>query len=304
LRTASNSIRRARPLLGTFVEITVAGAMRSTMDAALEAAFDAVAEVHHLMSFHVPGSDVARLNDGAWIDPVRVHAWTFRVLEAAIDLHRCSAGAFDVAVAPILQEKGLLPPLRQQRPCLARDPVTTASIHLLPGHCVKFEHPDTRIDLGGIAKGFAVDRAIDVLREHGISAGLVNAGGDLSAFGPNPNLVHIRDPRDPSCVLCAIGPHNEALASTGSGFDPFLSRRATTAAVIDPRSRKSVRGVLGATVRAPCCMLADALTKVVMLAGLSAVHLLDSHRAGALLVLADGGVRMTADVAGAIRLAA
>jgi thiamine biosynthesis lipoprotein len=304
LRTASNSIRRARPLLGSFVEITVSGAMRSTMDAALEAAFEAVAEVHDLMSFHVPGSDVSRLNDGAWINPVRVHAWTFRVLEAAIDLYRCSAGVFDIAVAPILQEKGLLPPLRQRPSSPACDRITTASIQLLPGDGVRFKHPDTQIDLGGIAKGFAVDRAIDVLREHGITAGLVNAGGDLAAFGPSSHLVHIRDPRDPSCLLCAIGLHNEALASTGSGFDPFLSSRLTTAAVIDPRSRKPAGAVLGATVRAPCCMLADALTKVCMLAGPSAAHLLDRHRAGAMLVLADGCVRMTADLAGAIRLAA
>jgi FAD:protein FMN transferase len=76
---------------------------------------------------------------------------------------------------------------------------------LLPGHRVRFQHPDTRIDLGGIAKGFAVDRAINVLREHAMPAGLLNAGGDLAVFEPNPNPVRIRDPRNPSRLLRRLG---------------------------------------------------------------------------------------------------
>jgi FAD:protein FMN transferase len=102
-------VRRARPLLGTFVEIAVSGASPEGMDAAVDAAFDAVATVHGLMSFHDDGSDVSRLNREAFAGPVTVHPWTFEVLAAALDLHRRSAGVFDVAVAPVLQELGLLP---------------------------------------------------------------------------------------------------------------------------------------------------------------------------------------------------
>jgi FAD:protein FMN transferase len=304
LPTASNSVRRARPLLGTFVEIAVAGATRPDMNAAVEAAFGVLAEVHRQMSFQAAESDVSRLNRQAWLHPVCVHAWTFQVLQAAVDLHWRSAGVFDIAVPTIFQEMGLLSrPGEQRRPSVACDRATTAAIELLPGHRVRFKHPDTRIDLGGIAKGFAVDRAIDVLREHGIPAGLVNAGGDLAAFGPNPNPVHIRDPRDPRRLLCRLGLRNEALASSGSRFDPFVSAQANAAAVIDPIARKPARAALGATVRAPCCMLADALTKAVMLAGPFAAHLLDHYHAGALLVLADGDIYMTPEVASAVCLA-
>ena len=69
------------------------------------------------------------------------------------------------------------------------------AIALMADGRVRFERPDVAVDLGGIAKGFAVDRAIEVLRAQGISRALVNAGGDLAAFGPEPHLVHIRDPR-------------------------------------------------------------------------------------------------------------
>jgi thiamine biosynthesis lipoprotein len=303
LRTGSNRIRRARPLLGTFVEVQVGGAPQAEMNAAIEAAFEAVANVHNLMSFHESGSDVSRVNAEASARPVRVHPWTFRVLQAALDLHRLSAGAFDIAVAPRLQQLGLLPRHRDHRTWLAPSQATTEAIELLPGERVRFKSSGTRIDLGGIAKGFAVDRAIDVLRSAAIPTALVNAGGDLAAFGPSPHTVAVRDPRDPRRLMCRIVLGNEALASSGRYFDPFGSSEPVSSAVIDPSSQKPSHAALGATVRAPSCMLADALTKVVMLAGPSATALLDHYRAGALVVSAGGIVRMTRDLQSTVCLA-
>src|SRR6266849_6752531 len=109
MEAAHVSIRRARPLLGTFVEIAVAGETFDAAQAAVEAAFSAVATVHRLMSFHETDSDVSRLNRGAASGAVRVHDWTYQVLEAARDLHRHSTGMFDISVAPALQRLGLLP---------------------------------------------------------------------------------------------------------------------------------------------------------------------------------------------------
>ena len=108
MRPVSGSARRARPLLGTFVEIAVRAPIPAA-EAAVEAAFAAVAMVHWLMSFHEPDSDVSRLNRGAAAGAVRVHDWTYQVLETALDMHRRSGGAFDITVAPALQALGLLP---------------------------------------------------------------------------------------------------------------------------------------------------------------------------------------------------
>jgi thiamine biosynthesis lipoprotein len=272
------------------------------MNAAVVAAFAALAKVHSLMSFHEAGSDVSRLNAHAWIMPVCVHAWTFQVLQAACELHRRSAGVFDIAVAPILQEMGLLPSSRHVPPSGSRRPATTQSVELLPGSRVLFHHPRTKIDLGGIAKGFAVDRAIDVLRACGMPAGLVNAGGDLAAFGPVAHAVDLRDPRDASRLLCRLGVSNEALASSGGRFDPFVSSQRIGPAIIDPRDGKPARGIIGVTVRAPCCMVADALTKVVMIEGQSAEPELDHYHAGALFVAENGSI-MTRDFESAVCLA-
>jgi thiamine biosynthesis lipoprotein len=255
------------------------------------------------MSFHDANSDVGRLNNQASARSVGVHAWTFQVMKTAVDLYRRSAGAFDIAVAPVLQNMGLLPHSAGERSCSGKM-ATTEAIELLPPRRVRFGHRGVKIDLGGIAKGFAVDRAVNVLQDHGMARGLVNAGGDLAVFGSGPHRVFIRDPRDPRRLICRIGMSNEALASSGRYLDPSESLEAVGSAVIDPSSRKPAHAMLGATVRAPCCMLADALTKVVMVRGASAAHLLEHYRAGALAFSADGNVWMTRDLQSAVCLAA
>jgi len=281
-------VRRARPLLGTFVEIAASGDAQA-LEAAIESAFGAVTRVHHLMSFHDPASDVSRLNRDAGDEDVAVDAWTYEVIRTAVDLDRRSDGAFDITVAPALQGLGLLPDFGGLQAAASRG--ASEAIALLPGYRVRFGDPATRIDLGGIAKGFAVDRAVEALRAHGIRRGLVNAGGDLAAFGPDPEKVHIRDPRDPRRSIARIDVANEAIASSGRRFDPLGSAETAASAVIDARTGEPAREFAGVTVRAPHCIVADALTKVVMVRGEAAADLLEDFGASAMLVLRDGDIR-------------
>jgi FAD:protein FMN transferase len=275
------------------------------MHAAIEAAFAAIADVHRLMSFHEAESDVCRVNREASGTSVVVHPWTFEVLQAAVDLHRRSMGAFDVAVAPRLQEMGLLPRVADIRPLAAGQYSTSEAIELLSGRRVRLKDAKTRIDLGGIAKGFAVDRAVDVLQSHNMPMALVNAGGDLAAYGRTPHWnVHIRDPRSPGRLLCQVGLRDGAMASSGRPFDPIQPREPINLAIIDPRSRDAAREICGTTVRAPNCMLADALTKIVMVLGPAAIDVLEDYQAEALLVWPNGNVQMTSDFESAMCLAA
>jgi len=300
---ASDSIRRARPLLGTFVEIELAGARRSDLDCALEAAFGAVAQVHRLMSFHEVDSDVSRLNREAGLRPVSVHAWTYEVLATAVALHRRSSGMFDVTIAPALQALGLLP-LLKDRSVQAPLAGFADAIELRPDHQVRFRSSDVMIDLGGIAKGYAVDRAVAVLRDFGIAGGMVNAGGDLRAFGVESRTVHVRDPRDPGRAVCRIDIADEALASTARRVELFDSREPGGSAVIDPATRRPASLVDGVTIRAPSCVIADALTKIVTICGTDAGELLESYHAGALLISAGGDVQITSDWHQRVHLAA
>jgi len=294
-------MRRARPLLGTFVEITGAGLAAGALGRAIDEAFEAVALVHRLMSFHDPDSDVSRLNREGFDCTVAVHPWTYRVLQTARELHQRSAGLFDVAVAPALQRLGLLP--QHADDTMPQHASVEDAIELGRDYRVRLRDRGRAIDLGGIAKGFAVDRAVDVLRERGLSGGLVNAGGDLGAFGA-ADWVHIRHPADPERFLAQVEIGDAALASSGRNFDALQFDDVKNCAIIDPRSGRQVHAVAGATVRAPSCMIADALTKVVMIDGEAASPLLEHYRASALLVLPSGEVRATADWQDGIRLAA
>ena len=274
------------------------------MEAAVEAAFIAVETVHRLMSFHEEGSDVSRLNREAFKAPTEVHPWTYQVLETALDLHSCSNGLFDIRIAPALQKLGLLPYHGGDIQDISWTMLVGGAIELRAGHRVRFHDSGIRIDLGGIAKGFAVDRAIDVLRASEMPSGLVNAGGDLAAFGPKGLMVTIRDPGQPGRGLCQVELRNAALASSGSGYDPLQSLDAQRPMIIDPASGEPVRAVTGGSVRAPSCLLADALTKVVMLMAEASAPLLRQFGASALFVTADGEVRVSAEWQNAAVLAA
>jgi thiamine biosynthesis lipoprotein len=289
MATAPGNLRRARPLLGTFVEIAAWGAAAADIANAIEEAFDAVARVHRLMSFHDRESDISRLNRNANAGAVAIDPWTFEVLAIAQDLHRRS-GAFDITVAPVLQSLGLLPTAEGEDGTASN----ADAIELLPGCRVRFRRPGATIDLGGIAKGFAVDRAVAVLKEHHIPQALVNAGGDLAAFGPEPQLIHLRDPRDPLRLLGTVALRNEALASSAAHFNANQPMETSRSAIIDPRTQRPVP-VQGASVRAPSCVLADALTKVVMIEGQASGSLLDHYDAGALIVLGADDVCLSSN---------
>src|ERR1700730_4938440 len=109
MKCDSSNLLRARPLLGTFVEITAAGAALSALERAVEVAFDTTKHVHGMMSVHDRASDVSRLNRAGSGETIVVHDWTYQVLEASLGLYCRSHGCFDIAVAPALQELGILP---------------------------------------------------------------------------------------------------------------------------------------------------------------------------------------------------
>lgn len=173
-------IERAKPLLGTTVSMRVEGLFLGRAHSAIDAAFAEVARIHALMSFHEEGSDVSRLNREAHISPVAVDWRTYRVIARALAISALSDGAFDITVGATLVARKFLPrPLRAPEPDLD---ATWRDIELLPDFKVRFRKP-LWIDLGGIAKGFAVDRAIAISTAHAPRLAIVNAGGDLRVAG-------------------------------------------------------------------------------------------------------------------------
>src|SRR5712691_4775026 len=172
-------VERARPLLGTRVAIRIHGLPAVRAHRAIDAAFQEVEQIHAHMSFHEPESDVSRLNREAFRRPVVVDPRTVEVLEWSRRMGAWSRGCFDITVAAQLVDWGVLPPPdaphRPDRDGSWRD------VEILANGTVRFHRP-VWIDLGGIAKGYAVDRAVECLRRGGARQGCVNAGGDLRVW--------------------------------------------------------------------------------------------------------------------------
>ena len=225
-------IARARPFLGTIVSIRA-----DADDDAVRCAFAAIERVHCLMNAHSDHSELARINRTAQGRPIRVHRWTYAVLSCALEVSRACGGAFDVTQG--------------------RGRAFYADIELLRGCKVRLRKP-TRLDLGGIAKGFAVDQAVEVLRRRGARSGSVNAGGDLRVFGDAPQKIRVRLPGAPHLAMPLDEARERAFATSASYFGSRLW---------DARTRRQRTIDSSITVSAPSCMVADALTKVIAALG-------------------------------------
>jgi thiamine biosynthesis lipoprotein len=274
-RSPCVEVRRLRPALGTLVAIAAGGREAARVAQAIDAAFAAVELTERLMSFHSADSELSRLNRSANRRPQKVHAWTFAVLRRAARIASLSEGLFDPTVAPVLLHAGLLP--GSGLPAAQRD-ATWRDLRLQRDSHVFYARP-MLLDLGGIAKGFAVDQAIHALRRRGCSQGFVNAGGDLRRFGPGfePVRVRTRDGTAPLAELrCgAIGTSAARAVHAGRLAQPI-------GAIVDPRNRKLWHAAGGGvSVAAPSCTVADALTKVAALAGPACRPLLERFGAQA-----------------------
>ncbi len=247
-------ITRCRPLLGTFVEITVPVGH----EAAADRGFAAVEHVHRAMSFHEGGSDLARLRAAAPGEAMEVDAETVKVLRLALDLFHATDGLFDVTTGRQLVRAGFLPRAGIAR--LAAFPGTSANIEVVDDHHVRLARR-VLIDFGGIAKGHAVDLAVKALAEAGVAEGLVNAGGDLRVFGNRDWTIALRDAD--AVVRHAVQARDCAMASSAN----LMNRRRYRGQEQSPHIGQGGRPVITAdrvSVVAPICAVADAMTKVAM----------------------------------------
>ena len=278
-----------RPAMGTFVHVCAAGPDNDAVARAVDAALAAVDEVERLMSFHDPQSELSRLNREAASTTVAVHPWTWAVLRRASQVADASNGLFDITVAPLLVREGFLPG------------VVDAALHcgswrhvvLMPGSRVSFARP-LLLDLGGIAKGFAVDVAIHELRRGGCVHACVNAGGDLRRFGLRVEPVHLR--RRNALVQVAELRHG-AIATSAPHVVHAERLAQPLGSIFDPRSQRPWDASAAVMVAAPSCVMADALSKVAALAGPGCAPLLAHFGAQALW---DGETTLSLETRAAI----
>ena len=294
MRTQLRWYHRARPLLGTRIELAIRSS-REAAERAATAAFGRIAQFHALMSFHEPGSDMRRIAALAAGQSVRVAPETFAVLSAALAFERESDGVFDVAIGDELVARGCLPDPRPPLEAWAeRRTSASASANLrldlddgaMPRVTVL---QPVWLDLGGIAKGAAVDAALEAIRSTGVEAALVNAGGDLAAFGTEQAI----GVRGPGGILVAAGQLTDGAVATSGPFGGEVvatDDRVRSSGLVLRRGARCHWPDRTITVVAPCCLIADALTKIVAAMGPAASPLLARHGAEAFTVDALGRI--------------
>lgn len=252
-------------VMGTDLKVEAIGTDPVALDRAIAAAVAEIERVEDLMTDWRP-SELMRLNGAAGTGPLEVDPELARMIARALEISGHTDGAFDITYAGV----GSLWDFKQV-PVVVPEPAAIEAALSRVGYArvtVDLEAStvdlpaDMRIGLGGIAKGYGVDRAMAVLMEHGVEHGIVNAGGDLKALGRRLGEtweVAIKHPRDEERVLAVIPVSNSCIVTSGDYARFFEHEGRRYHHIIDPRTGYPSEGCMSATVVAPEAATADAL---------------------------------------------
>jgi len=291
--------------MGTTLELRAIGPDAERLESALEAAVLEIQRVEDVMTDWRP-SPLTKLNDAAGTGPHAVPAELARLVARALELGRLSDGAFDVTYAGA----GKLWDFKRDPPLLPDPAAIERALRVVDYRRVSVDleantvelPAGARIGLGGIAKGYGVDRAMQVLMDHGVRHALVNAGGDLKALGrkfDEPWEIAIRHPRDRERVIAALPVSNTCVVTSGDYERFFEHEGKRYHHILDPRTGYPSQGCMSATVVAPDAAFADALATALCVLdpveGMELVERLD--RVEALLVDLDGEVTFSSGLA-------
>jgi thiamine biosynthesis lipoprotein len=235
----------------------------------LEQGLDEVDRIDRLMSHYKPESPLSQLNREAGAHPVVVDPELFDFIAESLRYGRESDGAFDITVGPLMKTwgffrgEGRLPPAAE----IERVKHQIGYQHVVlnrADHTIHFDQPGMELDLGGIAKGYAVDRVIDILKAHHVAAALVSAGGStLYALGAPPGRdawdVDVQDPLDERKVAMTVHLKDRSLSVAGRANKQFVVDGVTYSHIMDPRTAMPVQGVLSVAVLSPTGTAGDAL---------------------------------------------
>lgn len=261
-------------IMGTSVRVQLWHEDAKAGRAAIAAVMEEMRRIDSLMSPYKPDSELSRINREAARHPVRISREQFDLIARAIEFSKLSGGLFDITFASVgymydyrhgvepseAQIEQALPGINYRH--LVLDPAQST---------IRFARQGVRIDLGGIAKGYAVDLGIELLKRRGVRHAIVQAGGDSRVLGDKrgrPWNVAIRDPRNRDNVVAVI-PLVDAAISTSGDYERYFINKGGERVhhILDPRTGKSAHGVISVSVIAPDATTTDGLTKSVFLKG-------------------------------------
>lgn len=308
--TAADLIRASRPAMATVFEVRLGATVPGAVELATRA-LDRIDELEAQLTVYNDESEVSRLNATAHLGPVEVEAGLFGLLETARRVHEATGGAYDVTAGALSVAWGFFKgPRRVPEPDVLADArARTGQRHLRfdrERRTVAFERPGVVINLGSIGKGYAIDRAAEVIAAHWWPTGALLHGGrsSLFALGSPPGSlagrweVGLRNPFRPETPLGLLRLRNRGMGTSGTDFQRFEVDGRVFGHILDPRTGEPATGPASVTVLAPTAAEADALSTAFFLLGrdVAAGYVRNHPETAAVFVEegpADGSPRVT-----------
>ncbi len=264
--------------MGSTYTLALYGTDQARLRVAAEEAAEEAQRIDHLLSNYLPTSEWSEVNRGAAKGPVRVSPELFDLLTDCTNYSKVSEGAFDITVGPLMKVWGFykgtgrMPHRAEIRGAQAN--VGYQAMVLDPAtRTVRFTKSGLEMDPGGIGKGYAVDRMVEVIRKNGINTGLVSASGSsIYALGTPPTeprgwKIGIKNPKNPSKTMEDVYLKDESMSTSGNYEKFFFAEGRMWSHIMDPRTGYPAEGVLSASVITPRTIDSEAWTKPVYING-------------------------------------
>ncbi len=260
-----------RDLMGTRISVELWHADESTARACSERVFAEMRRIEAAMSPYIDSSELSYINNNAAIAAVDISDEMARLIEKSLYFSELSDGAFDITYASIGYAYDYRARKRPSETAIARSLDAIDYHHLeLSANRIRFRNGKVRIDLGGIAKGYAVDRAVQIVRGCGIVQAMISAGGDSRIVGDRggrPWMIGIQHPRDPDGIALRLPISDSAVSTSGDYERFFIDNGERIHHIINPSTGRSATGSWSATVTGPDAMTTDALSTTIFILG-------------------------------------
>jgi thiamine biosynthesis lipoprotein len=295
---AAGWFKREEAIMGTAITVELWADDDLTGHTAIDAVMAEMHRIDRAMSPHKADSELSRINRLAAAEPVRLSAEMFGLLERALAFSALSGGAFDISYASVGHLYDYRAGVAPGRDALARAKIAIGWRGLKLDRAARtlaFAHPGMRIDLGGFAKGHAVDNAVTILAGLGIAHAFVSAGGDSRVIGDKrgrPWTIGVRHPRD-ARALVAVLPLEDTAVSTSGDYERFFETSGVRHHhIIDPSTGRSPAAIHSVTILAGDGLTAEALSKSLFVLGVERGMALIESQPGVDAVVVDAQGRL------------
>ena len=268
-------IKESRFYMGTLFDITVLHADARKAEKIIDKVFDEIKRIELMTSKFIPNSEVSKINQSSNENAYPISEEVYNLLKVSVHYSQITRGAFDITIGVIQDlwnfdnEEGQIPSSGTLLPLLSL--VGFKNIALKENFHVRLKKKGMKLDLGAIAKGYAVNRGIEILRNNHINNAILNGGGDLKCIGEkkqgSPWEIGVRHPRDPSSIIATLKGNNQAIATSGDYQNYFVKNKVRYHHLLNPETGWPAKGTQSATIISNNAMLADAMATAVFIMG-------------------------------------